>query len=305
MAEAKPNPERSAMVPFEVIATWPVGTFLENIAVRDDGSILVTAYSENRVYQVGIDGTMRIVATLAQPVTGIVVRGRDTFVCSGSAGKPPWTVFHLDQAENVNAVVTIPDALLLNGFTPFRGTSALVADSYLGAVFEVDLVKKSFRKWLQHELLGKSTDRKAVPGANGIKCFGDAVFVSNTDSGRIIRIPVNSDGNAENPVIVERDLVGDDFAFDREGTLYIATHSGNSVVKVARAGERTMIAGPLQGMAGSTACAFGRTTGDATSIYVTTTGGVVSPYEGKVQPAKLVKLKVEEEGQPLIFAPIL
>jgi hypothetical protein len=285
-------------VPFRIVASWPIGTFLENIAVREDGSIVVSSYGDGAIHCVGAAGESAIIAQLPQPVTGIIVSARETYICSGSAGKAPWSVVRIDEAGELSVVVEISDALLLNGFTPFRGDSALVVDSYLGAIFEINLKTGSYRIWLQHALLAKSTVLKMVPGANGIKCFDATVFVTNTDSAQIINITVR-DGQAEYVTVLQEKLAGDDFAIDREGALYIATHSQNGLVKLSPRGERTLLAGPHQGMAGATACAFGRTAGDLTSLYVTTTGGLVSPYKGQVQRAKLVRLEVGVEGQPL------
>ena len=66
-------------------------------------------------------------------------------------------------------------------------------------------------------------------------------------------------------------------------------------------GKRTAIAGPDQGMAGSTACAFGTAPGDRASLFVTTTGGIVMPLDGVVQEAKLVRLETGVTGQPVTF----
>jgi hypothetical protein len=44
----------------------------------------------------------------------------------------------------------------------------------------------------------------------------------------------------------------------------------------------------------------GRAPGDENVLYVTTDGGLVAPYEGTVQEAKLLRLEVGEVGWPLI-----
>jgi hypothetical protein len=72
------------------------------------------------------------------------------------------------------------------------------------------------------------------------------------------------------------------------------------VVRLDLSGTRATVAGPDQGAVGSTACAFGRTAGDAHALYVTTDGGLVAPYQGVVQQAKLLRLDVGEAGWPLI-----
>jgi sugar lactone lactonase YvrE len=95
-------------------------------------------------------------------------------------------------------------------------------------------------------------------------------------------------------------VLADDFAFGASGSLYIATHPEQTVFRLDAAGNRTTVAGPKQGAVGTTACAFGRAPGDENGLYVTTDGGLVAPYEGAVQEAKLLRLEVGEVGWPLI-----
>ncbi len=95
-------------------------------------------------------------------------------------------------------------------------------------------------------------------------------------------------------------VLADDFAFGASGSLYIATHPEQTVFRLDAARNRTTVAGPEQGAVGATACAFGRAPGDQNALYVTTDGGMVAPYEGAVQEAKLLRLEVGEVGWPLI-----
>jgi hypothetical protein len=59
-----------------------------------------------------------------------------------------------------------------------------------------------------------------------------------------------------------------------------------------------IIADAADGLAGCTAVAFG--TGEhARSAFVTTTGGILAPFEGRVREAKLVRVEVGIAGAPL------
>ena len=58
----------------------------------------------------------------------------------------------------------------------------------------------------------------------------------------------------------------------------------------------TTIAKVAQGMTGNTALAFGRTSVDQTSVYVTTNGGMSLPLATGVETAKVVRLEVGIEG---------
>jgi hypothetical protein len=52
---------------------------------------------------------------------------------------------------------------------------------------------------------------------------------------------------------------------------------------VSSSGERTTIAGPEDGAVGSTSCASGAFENDHMSVYVTTSGGLMMPYQGQVR----------------------
>jgi sugar lactone lactonase YvrE len=137
-----------------------------------------------------------------------------------------------------------------------------------------------------------------VPGANGIDVRAGDVFVSVTDRNLLLRIAVRPDGSAAKPRVARSDLRADDFAFAASGALYLATHPAHSVLRLTPDGSRTTIAGPRAGAVGSTSCAFGRADGDATALYVTTSGGLLTPFRGEVEEAKLLRLEVGERGQP-------
>jgi hypothetical protein len=61
-------------------------------------------------------------------------------------------------------------------------------------------------------------------------------------------------------------------------------------------GSRITLAGPDAGAVGSTATALGHAPGDTMALYVTTNGGLWSPYPGAAQPAKLLRLEVSVTG---------
>jgi hypothetical protein len=71
------------------------------------------------------------------------------------------------------------------------------------------------------------------------------------------------------------------------------------VDRLDRDGRRVTLAGPEQGLAGSTAAAFGRQGAERTALFVTTTGGIVLPTEGKLETAKLLRLDIGSPGLPL------
>ena len=100
--------------------------------------------------------------------------------------------------------------------------------------------------------------------------------------------------------MIAEQLHGDDFAFGESGSVYVATHAEQTVVRLRPDGGRETIAGPHEGVAGSTACAFGLRPEDRKSLYVTTNGGLRYPYRGQIEDAKLVRLDVGWHGEPLL-----
>jgi len=133
---------------------------------------------------------------------------------------------------------------------------------------------------------------------NGVKAFGSHVYFTNTERSLIVRVRARPDsGGAEGELeVLAEGFVGDDFAIDTEGSLYVTTHVHNQLQRLSIGGRRTVLAGPDDGMHGSTAAAFGQAASDRRSLYVTTTGGIVAPIDGRVREAKLIRLDVGVDG---------
>jgi hypothetical protein len=75
------------------------------------------------------------------------------------------------------------------------------------------------------------------------------------------------------------------------GSVYIATHVEQTVVRIDAAGSRATLVGG-GGCVGATACAFGRARDDKNALYGTTNGGFIVPFEGSIQDAKRLRLEV-------------
>jgi sugar lactone lactonase YvrE len=195
--------------------------------------------------------------------------------------------------------VEIPDAVFMNGCTPHSdGRTLLACESVTGRILAIDQTEKRWKVWLQDERLHPRS--RQVPGANGIKLRDGSAWISVTDRDCVLKTRISSDGSPGPLEIVAEKLHADDFAFAESGAVYVATHAAQTVVRLHPDGRRETIAGPREGAVGCTACAFGRRPEDHTSLYVTTTGGLRYPYEGKVQQAKLLRLEVGEKGQRLL-----
>ncbi|HEY9844979.1 MAG TPA: SMP-30/gluconolactonase/LRE family protein, partial [Candidatus Caenarcaniphilales bacterium] len=205
-------------------------------------------------------------------------------------------VLHVAAGGQVETLAVLPEALFLNGITHLSTHRYLMADSYRGAIWLFDLAQRQATLWLEHPLLARSSAQSVIPAVNGLKQFGDTLYVSNTEKMLLLKIPIDAAGNPGEPAIFIEQTNIDDFAFDQESNLYGATHIYNTVVRIAPNGQTTIIAQAEQGVSGSTAVAFGQRESDRTAIYVVTNGGMFLPPASGVVPANVVRLEVGKVG---------
>jgi hypothetical protein len=284
-------------VAHQIVARWPVGTFLENLAVLPDGSFVISVHSKNELQRVTRDGRRSVLAVLPAPPSGVIAVHDGVLVAAGQPGNGPGRIFSVSIDGRIEERLTVPDTEFLNGFTPGSDGIAYTVDSIVGVIVEIDVRRSRSRVVLRNERLTKCSAEPMLPGVNGIKAGDGALYLTNTDRALVMRAPFGPDGlSGELEVLAER-LRGDDLALDVRGNAYITNHIHNTLIRLSITGERIAIAGPSEGMAGSTACTFH--SADATALYVTTTGGIIMPVDGVVQEAKLVRLEVGIGGRPI------
>jgi hypothetical protein len=284
------------------VATWKARAFLENIAVDAGGVVFASVYSHNRVDR--YDPATRATATFAEvpaPPMGLAFDASGAlWVTAGTLREGPGYVYRVDRDGAVRQWCELPDALFINGCTMHpNGRTLLVCETASGRILAIDLDKPGrCDVWLQGDRLKPIVP--GYPGANGIKIREGWAWISVSGRGLMARVPLQPDGSGGDIEIAATRLSADDFAFGMSGSVYITTHPEHSLVRLEPSDARTTLAGPEQGMVGSTACAFGRAPGDEKSLYVTTDGGFLIPHEGGIQDAKLVRMEVGEPGWPLL-----
>ena len=291
-------------VPHQILAEWPEGTFLENLAVLDDGDIAVAVMTEARIDRVSISGTQQSVRStliqLSEPPTGLSVIGGMLYAAVGEPGGGGAHLWRIDpQTGEGESWMPLEGVMFANGLTPFDPGRLLLAESHLGQLCLIDLYTKRTTVWIEHEKLTRAEGIPFLPGANGVKRFGNEVTVSSNGRALLLRAAVRPDGSAGPLDVIAERLRVDDLAFDVNGAAYLCTHIGHSLDRFSPSGERVSLGGAAQGLAGSTACAFGRQGAERQALYVTTTGGIVTPPGGVLQPAKLVRLDVGVDGYKL------
>jgi sugar lactone lactonase YvrE len=234
-------------------------------------------------------------------VTGLVRTGGDLFAAVGVPDQAPWSVWRIDpETGSGEPWVDLPDAEFLNGLAILDPTTLLACDAAQGRIVRIDLEARTSATWLADPLLTKAPAAPFLPGANGLKLFDGHAYVTSNGRALVLRIPIDSDGCAGPIETIAARLRADDLAFDVNGHAYLCTHIGHSLDRLGPKGDRIALAGVAEGMAGSTACAFGVVSGETEALYVTTTGGIIGPPGGVLQPAKLVRLEVGAHGAPLM-----
>jgi len=287
-------------VPSQTIAEFPVNTFLESIAIASDSTLFITSHYEGKILRIGQDRVPLTHAIVSGKATGLAFLSNDALIMTGWNEDEISTIFKISAQGAVETLITVPEAIFFNGITHLVGDRYIIADSYRGAIWEFDAAHAKIGIWLEHPLLARTSTESAIPAVNGLKIFNNVLYASNTEAQNIVQIPILANAQAGEPSIFINQVNIDDFAFDRLGNLYGTTHVYNSVVKISQEGRVTAIAQAEQGLAGSTALAFGRSQQDSTSIYVVTNGGMSFPLPSGVEPAKVVRLDVGTEGLLMI-----
>jgi hypothetical protein len=234
----------------------------ENAALEPDGGLDVTFSLSRQVARIGTDGTTRILATLPQPTDGGVntpalhfpatmgiVRDADgTLYFLYATGSADLTgVWRLPQGGAPERIAALPANGLPNGLALDQNRHVLyIADAVLGIILTVPTAGGRATAWASGPELGFS----AIAGVNGVKIHNDAVWVSNTDEGTIVRIPFGPGHWAGKPEIRATGLTTiDDFAFTGSGDeILAALNHPNQVVRVRRDGTHSTVLSGSDGL---------------------------------------------------------
>lgn len=230
--------------PARIIAHFDLkaGQTPENAVVEPDGSTDVTFAEANQVAHVTRHGKVTILAQLPSggkcgifpgPATLGLARSHDGTLyvaeCSGTAATGIWRI---RRGSAPVQIAQLPAGGFPNGMALDSRTGDLyVADSFLGTVWRVPVQGGAPSAWAT----GPALDKESFGGANGLVLHHNAVWVSNTDQGVIVRIPVRGDGSAGpiEPAVTGLSGGVDDFSvLGRDSTIVAALNMANEVVQV-------------------------------------------------------------------------
>jgi sugar lactone lactonase YvrE len=281
-------------------------SWLENMAVRSSGNLLVTRMDVPELWEIDPttgEGRSIISIPSVSSLTGINELSDDIFAIGGGdynfatgavAGSYGlWVVDLTGPTPVVREVVSkMPDVALLNGTATLDASTVLAADSTNGIIFQIDVETGSYSVWLDDPALKPAPEAPFPLGVNGIKIHDNYAYFTNTTQQTVFRILLDENLKPSgSPETVVSGFLQDDCFIDAQGTLFVVTHPTNMVMRV-RDGEAEVIAGDYTSMdvAGGTACALGRGSGDTNVLYVCTSGANAMPVNGQTEPAKVVAI---------------
>ncbi|KAG5913076.1 hypothetical protein E4U42_001506 [Claviceps africana] len=284
-----------------LIHQFPPGVWVENLAVRPNGNLLLTTLVPNAsIYEVvnpagpAPSTQLRFTIPSVNSLFGIAELSPDRFaVLAGNhtptAGLPGQWAVHtatwggVKPPTKASRAAVLPDAVLLNGAAPLPGNPdvVLAADSTVGVVFRVNV------RTGRVDLVLDLPEMKPVGGTtysigiNGLRVRDASLYFTNSATHALYRVGINTDGSIAQGARVETVKVLDaSFADDFDlgpalgSTAWVATNMDSSVVAVAPGGQARVAAGGVDSpvIPSDTSCRFGRTVADANVLYVTTAG---------------------------------
>ncbi|MFI7632747.1 SMP-30/gluconolactonase/LRE family protein [Nonomuraea sp. NPDC049400] len=233
------------------------GELAENVVVLADGTICATLLLAGAVWlssgeqeQVVADHADAIVVGLASDADDrlyAAVRSTSDTVAGIWRREAPHRWIRFAAAE--------PRAGL-NGITFTEDGTLFAADSVHGEILCCPPGDDTLRLWLADERLTPTSpdDPVSSTGVNGLKVWDGDLWATNTAQGTVLRIGID-DGRAGELTRVHTGIPADDFAFDSAGTLYLAVHPRDTVLRITPDGAMTVLATEADGLDGPTAIA--------------------------------------------------
>lgn len=279
----------------------------ESVTVDEQGTIYVS--NGNNVLFRPAGGAFSVFGTLPLPIAALGVKvGPDGCVYNASTSLSEVEgayVWRLCEQGSVEVFAELDHAGAPNDLAFDDDGNLLVTDPVLGRIYQIE-PDGAVAVLVEHPLLSGDPNNPALVfrplGVNGIAldARGDNVFVSNTDRGTVLRVPLT--GSTHTPVVFKSDarLRGaDGVAFDRSGTLYVTVNASDTLVTLDRQARlRVIESGGL--LDAPSSVAFGATRHDKHTLYLTSSAfsRTLGLQPGTPQPA-LLTLRISTPGLPL------
>ncbi|KAH8824078.1 hypothetical protein DL96DRAFT_1616285 [Flagelloscypha sp. PMI_526] len=272
------------------------GTFIENIAARSNGDLLLTSVVKPVVFRLDPNSpnpspSVAFQFPNATGTTGITEVYPDVFAVLTGILNPQtaigqkgslclWTVDFGRNQPAGKKIACVPDSIGLNGATTIKGAPGivLVSDSRLGGIYRINVRTGEVALVLQDPLLEGGAAGGVGLGINGLRAHGHKLFFANSAKKFFGSIELDSSVASINTITTvpggSNSSAYDDFAFDKKGNAWIALHP-HSLAVVKPSGEQEIVLGADNStfLADPTSAAFGRGgNGRKETLYVVTGG---------------------------------
>ena len=314
----------------DTVALFPQGYFLENLAVRADGSILVSALNTGELWYVPApDGNLPVEPLLIDRIQGlpmaIVEVEPDVFYIPTIAEPALHRIDLRGWAPGASPrraqVLTFPaEAERLNGACLIGSRTLAVADCAAGLIWRVDLsddgLSAAARVWLRDDTMLPGQKKQTIstspeviisfPGVNGLR-FAEkesCLYFTNSAQDVFCRVAVDPgtrEAVGKPEVIATGFRAADDFCLDEDACVaYVGCHITNTIQRVTWASKSAAVRDVVLGepfteqLLGPSSLAWARKGEEQGRVaYVTTDGGFLVPApDGVVRPAALLQLTI-------------
>ncbi|KAH7305777.1 hypothetical protein B0I35DRAFT_443271 [Stachybotrys elegans] len=273
------------------------GVFIENVAVRENGDIIMTTFDDGRIYTVtpsSPNPEARVAVQLEglNALTGIVEVAPDVFaVAANIVDKEVWefvvgatrialvdfTPVRLSQdgTPAVDYILDLGDfgVSSINGMTslPSQPNILLGADSVTGQVWRMDILSRKVELAFLDEDLVPGPSGPLSLSVNGVHAYKDHLYYTNSNAQTFGRVPIDRFGRqtGQSQVFLRTSnstLLPDDFAIDQDGNALVA-YWPNTLMKITSGGQD--ITPLVETLVNPTAVALNK---DGRKAYIVTAG---------------------------------
>src|SRR6202046_3836560 len=223
------------------VATFLKNYFLENLVMRSDNSILITALNHKELWYVPPsrhDSPVEplLLFTFSQLAMGIVEAEPNVFYISTSDMYTSHESYlhRLDLHDWVPGIAVTPEAVLrfpepvrgLNGSCVVAPGIILIADCFSSLIWRVDLNTNDGRPtahvWFEHDSMGyfPGQMKPEQPGVNGVQYSPKRGYLYYTNTAKQLLLRVKVEPKTSNPVgepeVVGGRTMSDNFRIDQD-----------------------------------------------------------------------------------------
>ncbi|KJZ77924.1 hypothetical protein HIM_02561 [Hirsutella minnesotensis 3608] len=303
-----PSPNPAPRPASKVLYQFPTTSWIENIAVRRNGNLLVTQNApEAALFTLQRPWSQTPSVKILQKfpsvtgLLGIAEPSPDLFVVVGCNSTMPgqpvngtaetWLVdfrgsgggyggYGGSGGPSVKQIARHPNMAFPNGMAALPGVNdiVLISDSALGLIWRLEIKSGKTKVAVRLSEMAPYPDSPLQIGVNGIKVVDGYLYFSHTFAGTLYRVPIDPQGYPQPHSQAEKvarapgkTALMDDFTHDERG-FWGTTNAIATVFFAPFGGQPVTVAGGDGDdiVAKDTACAFGRTQQDQKTLYVTT-----------------------------------